>query len=875
MKKLIFTFVAVIIAGTALFARQTTTLNPTADGFVSSSDDSYVGTNLNMALSSYNTNIREIFLDFDLTSVIFTPQHATLKLYINSVSNANPVILGAYAATGNAIDGSLTFTNRPITGQYHTTDIHTSNAAVDQWISFDFADFIKAQDFSSNKLLYFRIAVIYPATTSTTCPLITIGSIESSNAPQLVLSDMPTPGVYEVPFAEMETLYANNSNNAGKPEFAFNGAGLLPDMKHVTAGDYMMWRNLDGSYPFQLMVKFKEAIDITKLHVWNANWLFGTGSTDYTNRGAKRVDIYVSSSSTDMTTVTDFTDSRWKKVSSDELQFAQATGSTSYEGEDISLTGADNAYWLALNILSNHAPSNYAAISEIKVYKEITEDVQLESVWDPKENSTNWTEDDNWSTGVAPSNTSDIRIPTSSSYPVLETATTVNTITFAPGAEIGGQENLTITGKAVVELDVAADRWHLLSVPVDAVSGDFYFNNTPDSWLRKFNPAGYTAGWKYITGLEEPLPIGTGFAFFVDQAHSFEIEGSSLAGATPITEPLKFLYDEEYASDFTLVGNPFMSTIDFDALYAANGTKIRKNYQVWTDTDGYSGYNPVGNFGVTIPEDLDKYIAPLQSFIVEKDAAEEDDFLVFNIITPGLIATGASSGLRSSQNEGNKLNITAGNEVASVLTFIANREDGQSSRKLKAGINNLPDIYTLDGATALGANIIHTDNILIPIGISTAYAGNITLTIQGMNNYEAAVTFIDNEAETRETGISENDTFEYMFNYQPKKDSNDRVIAEEERFFIQLAPKNLTGLTAAPVQNINVYSKNHSIYAVSGANDLIKQLSVYNIQGMLLYSNDQVNAPHFTTGKQVNLPEICIVKVITEQGVKNVKIITK
>ncbi|MDR1810276.1 MAG: DUF6383 domain-containing protein [Prevotella sp.] len=385
MKKTFFTFVAALFAGGALFAQQTTTLHPTTDGFVYENGDIYTGTYVNMELSSYAANNREIFLDFDLTSVAFTPQHATLKLYINSVGNANPVILGAYAATGNAIDGNLKFSARPTAGQYHTADIHTGDAAVGQWISFDFADFIKAQDFSVNKLLYFRIAVIYPVATSSTCPLITVGGTneensQSNNPAQLVLSDMPVPGVYEVPFEEMEVVWGSNNNAKGLPEFAFNGAGLLPNMKHGVAADNYMWRNNSGTHPFNLMVKFKEAIDISKLHVWNSNWEYGSSKTDYTVRGAKDVNIYVSSSSTDMTTVTDFTDPLWTQVSpAGQLSpagfvFAQADSppTTNYVGEIHNLTGANNARWLAFNITSNYAANNYAVISEIKVYKEIT-----------------------------------------------------------------------------------------------------------------------------------------------------------------------------------------------------------------------------------------------------------------------------------------------------------------------------------------------------------------------------------------------------------------------------------------------------------------------------------------------------------------------
>jgi len=360
-----------VFAGATLYAAESATLNPVKDGFVKQSDNTYYDAYQNMELSSYLNANREIFIDYDLTGVSFAPQHATLKLYVNSVSTATPFILAAYAQTGNVITESLTFTTRPTTGQQKNVDIHAAQDSVGKWLTFDVSDFVKSKDFSTNKLLYFRIVVLYPGTTSTTSPLITIGSNESANKPQLILSDTPVPGIYEVPYASIETLYSSVPYvAAGNPAHAFSGAGLLPEMKHVTAGDNMVWRNSSGTYPIKLMAKFNQPININKLHVWNMNWLFGTGATDYTDRGVKGVTLYVSSSTDDMTAVA-LTDGRWTKISPDGFQFTRAAGSVSYQGEDVVLTNAENVRWFTFNVLSNFAASNYVGMSEVKFYKEI------------------------------------------------------------------------------------------------------------------------------------------------------------------------------------------------------------------------------------------------------------------------------------------------------------------------------------------------------------------------------------------------------------------------------------------------------------------------------------------------------------------------
>lgn len=358
-----------LLAGSVALYAATTTLNPTADGFVKQADNSYLGTYENMELSSYVNFVREIFLDFDLTDVTFTPEHATLKLYLSSASNANPVIIAAYAKTGNAISESLTFTTRPTTDQYKTVDIHTSQDSIGKWLTFDFADFIKAQDFSVNKLVYFRIAIVYPPTTSSTSPLITIGSVESSNQPQLILNDAPVPGLYEVPYFVINSITSNRPfATTRNPINAFTGAGMLPAMCHNTTADNSAWTNSSGPFPISLTVKLNEAINIKKLHIWNLNW------ASYIARGVQAMDIYISTSTDDLSTVTDFTDVRWKKVSANGLALTQATGLVTYTGEDVAVTNADSAGWIALNILTNYGGSaSYTGLSEVKIFKEITD----------------------------------------------------------------------------------------------------------------------------------------------------------------------------------------------------------------------------------------------------------------------------------------------------------------------------------------------------------------------------------------------------------------------------------------------------------------------------------------------------------------------
>jgi hypothetical protein len=70
-----------------------------------------------------------------------------------------------------------------------------------------------------------------------------------------------------------------------------------------------------------------------------------------------------------------------------------------------------------------------------------------------------------------------------------------------------------------------------------------------------------------------------------------------------------------------------------------------------------------------------------------------------------------------------------------------------------------------------------------------------------------------------------------------------------------------TGLTEKVTEKVNVYVKSGSIHITSGASNLIKEVAVYNLQGMLLYKASAINASSHT----VNLKQpagIYIVRVI-------------
>jgi len=332
---------------------------------------------------------------------------------------------------------------------------------------------------------------------------------------------------------------------------------------------------------------------------------------------------------------------------------------------------------------------------------------------------------------------------------------------------------------------------------------------------------------------------------------------------------------------FALIGNPYMATLDFGAFQQEN-TGIKKNYYIWTGT-GYTIFTPDGNVGptsATVITSTEQFIPPLQGFIVEKQETEGDNIpLSFN---EDMTTVAQKVALRYSANVENKLNIIASTPVAGFNAFIAKRDGGQDeygdldARNIINSITDVPDIYTLkpykDGLIAVGANFINSDDLLIPVGLATSYAGNITLSFSGMNNYDANLSFIDTEA-NKEIDLTGLTSYDYAVNNYTPKQVNGAAVPCEDRFFIRIS-KTITGLNGTEVEKANVFEENGHIQVVSGASNLIKEVEVYNQQGALIYKNSSINAISYSVTR--NLPVgAYIVKVISEKNTDNVKVIIK
>lgn len=554
------------------------------------------------------------------------------------------------------------------------------------------------------------------------------------------------------------------------------------------------------------------------------------------------------------------------------------------------------------------------------------------TTWSPQNGSTIWSDPSNWTDGV-PGTITKVIIPKSESYPILTEATEVQTIYFEAGSELGRQDLLTYE-KAFIDYDFGKGNrsihFHTLSLPLqEAYPGDFTFGGQPDTYIQTLSVDENGRGkWTTLSGgTSTAFAAGTGFALSLDPdkdagkglslsegilrlpffdadsgvaplvhpnhsynawtstftnpygAGSYNVTRSAnsykLAGAEVSVNPQ---FGQSGSTIIALVGNPFMRTIDFSALHTDNASLIKNNYQIWTKSgnrEGYAGYSPEGNYGLVTTPEMDNLISPLQGFIVERNG-ETTGSLDFNLLN---IASAQSGVLKSAVSTGDKLNIIAKNEKASVQTFIAKREGGsvefgsRDARKLINNLTEVPDIYTLKpsdkGMVAVGANIVDSYDIEYPLGLATTYSGNITLTFSGMDSYFTKIFFTDKELKktVELTGL---DTYEYTFNYAPV--INGETAAVEDRFSLRLASAT-SGIEEelTDSQSLTVYVQSGYIHARSNDTE-IKEMKVYNLNGSMIYYKSGINSVSYATARSFS-SGVYIVEVKTDKGVERKKII--
>jgi hypothetical protein len=78
-------------------------------------------------------------------------------------------------------------------------------------------------------------------------------------------------------------------------------------------------------------------------------------------------------------------------------------------------------------------------------------------------------------------------------------------------------------------------------------------------------------------------------------------------------------------------------------------------------------------------------------------------------------------------------------------------------------------------------------------------------------------------------------------------------------------------MTESFTEKLKIYSQNGAIHVTADASDPIKEVSVYNLQGALLYKSGLTACVSHTFHPDLQAG-VCIVQVVTEKNIENIKL---
>ncbi|MCD4696123.1 MAG: fibronectin type III domain-containing protein, partial [Bacteroidales bacterium] len=282
--------------------------------------------------------------------------------------------------------------------------------------------------------------------------------------------------------------------------------------------------------------------------------------------------------------------------------------------ETFTLPSPGSDYYIAFEGTDNYGYG--VVVDDVSIYE------AQSSIWGGYAKSNDWHTASNWSNGVPDASTSVIIPAGLNAYPTI-TVTAAHCYNLYMGSDASGAATLLDNSLLTVHGTAHIDRyftgngfdWHLVSSPIsDAQAGIF-----TDMYLQSFDPTpteaygpGNNYGYTEIIDPLQGLSVMEGYALystlaatntvsfvgnlnFSPQSHAFDLNGFNTEG-------------------WNLLGNPYVSSIDWEAVVIPTGMSNEVHYIDAATGNDLSYVQVTGGTG-------SQYIAPHQGFFVSATAA--------------------------------------------------------------------------------------------------------------------------------------------------------------------------------------------------------------------------------------------------------------
>lgn len=344
----------------------------------------------------------------------------------------------------------------------------------------------------------------------------------------------------------------------------------------------------------------------------------------------------------------------------------------------------------------------------------------------------------------------------------------------------------------------------------------------------------------------------------------------SMNGTLPNGYPTGFnvtVKEDNATYTTTMVGNPFMSHLDFREFASTNN--LTGGYYIW-EGNSFTAFNPV------IFSNDPNEIPPMQAFVVNKSGKIENLAFTMDMAikapTPDSKGATLRSAVLTQQSPVLRMDVLYGDVVHSNIRLKYDQAEKNSYNAQKdmwtlfaENIKTPVILYALLDGKAATIRTLGDLSEPIELGIRTIQQGPMTLRLSGMETLNDSY---DLYLEDRLLGAVQNmrENPEYTF---------DNQTGDVKGRFVLRTTQEPTGKESISTSSwISIYPASNSINIESPVNDPIQTVRIYSVLGELLHENHAIGT-HTYSVEVSSGSQIVIVAITTKLTKKNDKIIIK
>ncbi|GAD04550.1 hypothetical protein PORCRE_238 [Porphyromonas crevioricanis JCM 15906] len=308
--------------------------------------------------------------------------------------------------------------------------------------------------------------------------------------------------------------------------------------------------------------------------------------------------------------------------------------------------------------------------------------------------------------------------------------------------------------------------------------------------------------------------------------------GNVILSGTPERGYVLSLKEGMKADDWFMMGNPFMTPIDFDKFWEANKDVIYPYYYIFNGKSGVWEFYNKENTGTSV--NLGKSIAPLQSIVLRKKNAATELIFPVGSNTVLLPSWRTELGtelveLRSASDESTvhplsvRVSNTRGQETISYLSW---EGKGSVPALSNSEYSFVPTVFFVDPETG-ASNVVESPTKAygaFALGVEATLGGEMEMSFDQLDRsvYEQ-LTLID-KMEGKEQDLLSNST--YRFVHQPSDRPAERFVLKVKRFGVENEP---TALESIVSPNLHISRRGDLLHIDSSVG--LRSVVIFDMQG--------------------------------------------